>query len=100
MLSLNTKLGELWLEKFKFSDSTVFLSSLTVSSHENEGSGDLVVRSRLRGRRVPASKPNSSKDLPCMGPAASWSNGIPLVRCGSLERGCQFRRYPHHLTAV
>ncbi|GBN79373.1 hypothetical protein AVEN_82288-1 [Araneus ventricosus] len=33
------------------------------------GRGGLVVRSRLWGRRVPGSKPDSSEDPLCMGPA-------------------------------
>ncbi|GBL73201.1 hypothetical protein AVEN_159266-1 [Araneus ventricosus] len=35
-----------------------------------EGRGGLVVRSRLWGRRVPGSKPDSTDDPPCMGPVA------------------------------
>ncbi|GBN68224.1 hypothetical protein AVEN_56125-1 [Araneus ventricosus] len=34
------------------------------------GRGGLVVRSRLWGRRAPGSKPDSTEDLPCMGPVA------------------------------
>ncbi|GBM02425.1 hypothetical protein AVEN_76477-1 [Araneus ventricosus] len=34
------------------------------------GRGGLVVRSRLWGRRVPGSKPDSTEDPPCMGPVA------------------------------
>ncbi|GBM49041.1 hypothetical protein AVEN_120644-1, partial [Araneus ventricosus] len=43
--------------------------------------GGLVVKSRLRGRRVPGSKPDSTKDPPCMEPVIS--NGQPSFRwCG------------------
>ncbi|GBN76408.1 hypothetical protein AVEN_170013-1, partial [Araneus ventricosus] len=35
------------------------------------GRGSLVVRSRLWGRRVPGSKPDSTEDPPCMGPVVS-----------------------------
>ncbi|GBN41103.1 Relaxin receptor 1 [Araneus ventricosus] len=34
------------------------------------GRGGLVVRSRLWGRRVPGSRPDSTEDPPCMGPVA------------------------------
>ncbi|GBN58246.1 hypothetical protein AVEN_144231-1 [Araneus ventricosus] len=34
------------------------------------GRGGLVVRSRLWGRRVPGSKPDSTEDPPCIGPVA------------------------------
>ncbi|GBN46946.1 hypothetical protein AVEN_200205-1 [Araneus ventricosus] len=36
----------------------------------HEGRGGLVVRSRLWGRSAPGSKPDSTEDPPCMGPAA------------------------------
>ncbi|GBM17435.1 hypothetical protein AVEN_207502-1, partial [Araneus ventricosus] len=32
--------------------------------------GGLVVKSRLQGRRVPGSKPDSTGDPPCIGPVA------------------------------
>ncbi|GBM79988.1 hypothetical protein AVEN_47456-1 [Araneus ventricosus] len=35
----------------------------------HSGRGGLVVRSRLWGRKVPGSKPDSTEDPPCMGPA-------------------------------
>ncbi|GBN09386.1 hypothetical protein AVEN_177275-1 [Araneus ventricosus] len=35
-----------------------------------EGRGGLVARSRTWGRRAPGSKPDSTEDPPCMGPAA------------------------------
>ncbi|GBL99474.1 hypothetical protein AVEN_68765-1 [Araneus ventricosus] len=34
------------------------------------GRGGLVVRSRLWGRKVPGSRPDSTEDPPCMGPVA------------------------------
>ncbi|GBM32170.1 hypothetical protein AVEN_108136-1 [Araneus ventricosus] len=37
---------------------------------KTQGCGGLVVRCWLRGRRVPDFKPNSTEDLPCMGPVA------------------------------
>ncbi|GBL98294.1 hypothetical protein AVEN_174089-1 [Araneus ventricosus] len=36
----------------------------------SEGSGDLVARCRLQGRRVPGSKPHSTEDPSCIGPVA------------------------------
>ncbi|GBN05912.1 Voltage-dependent calcium channel type A subunit alpha-1 [Araneus ventricosus] len=60
--------------------------------------------SRLRDRRVPCSKPDSAEELPCK---QAWCmlnplgpNVLALVWCGSLERGCQLRCRPRHLTAV
>ncbi|GBM47448.1 hypothetical protein AVEN_6131-1 [Araneus ventricosus] len=41
-----------------------------LSLKRTSGRGGLVVRSRLWGRRVPGSKPDSTEDPPCMGPAA------------------------------
>ncbi|GBN49238.1 hypothetical protein AVEN_216372-1 [Araneus ventricosus] len=38
-----------------------------------QGGGGLVVRSRLWGRRVPGSKPDSTEDSPCMGPVHAES---------------------------
>ncbi|GBM90656.1 hypothetical protein AVEN_141686-1 [Araneus ventricosus] len=40
------------------------------SSPSIPGRGGLVVRSRLWGRRVPGSRPDSTEDPPCMGPVA------------------------------
>ncbi|GBM21622.1 hypothetical protein AVEN_172474-1 [Araneus ventricosus] len=62
----------------------------------------LVGWSRLRAG---GSKPDSTEDPPCM---CVWcvlnlSRGpdiIPLVSCGSLERGCQLKSRPRNLTAV
>ncbi|GBM09026.1 hypothetical protein AVEN_229057-1 [Araneus ventricosus] len=56
------------------------------------GHGGLVVRCRLRCWRVPGSKPDSTEDPSCIGPVACSiicrrSNVLPLVWCGSLERG-------------
>ncbi|GBL73670.1 hypothetical protein AVEN_230669-1 [Araneus ventricosus] len=59
------------------------------------GRAGLVVRSRLRGRRAPGSKPDFTEDLSCIGP-----NALRLVWCGSLERGCQLRCSLRHLTEV
>ncbi|GBL87933.1 hypothetical protein AVEN_192093-1 [Araneus ventricosus] len=61
------------------------------------GRGCLMVRSRPRGRRVPGSKPVSTEEQPCT-LNTSGPNVLPLVRCGSLERGCQLRCRPRHLT--
>ncbi|GBN40809.1 hypothetical protein AVEN_16221-1, partial [Araneus ventricosus] len=47
--------------------------------------GSLVVRSRLRGRRAPGSKPDSTEDPPCMGPAVRQiirSGQTPSRWCG------------------
>ncbi|GBN09507.1 hypothetical protein AVEN_6974-1 [Araneus ventricosus] len=41
--------------------------SKTNSNCVVRGCGGLVVRSRQRGRRIPSSKPDSTKELPCMG---------------------------------
>ncbi|GBM90642.1 hypothetical protein AVEN_213561-1 [Araneus ventricosus] len=38
--------------------------------YRNQSRGGLVARSRLWGRRVPGSKPDSTEDPPCMGPVA------------------------------
>ncbi|GBM16278.1 hypothetical protein AVEN_195383-1 [Araneus ventricosus] len=43
--------------------STITLIPLIIWSR-----GGLVVRSRLQGRRIPASKPDSAEDPPCTGP--------------------------------
>ncbi|GBL80365.1 hypothetical protein AVEN_92274-1 [Araneus ventricosus] len=69
------------------------------------GRGGLVVKSRLWGRRVPGSKPDSTEDPPCMGPAARYiiRSGQPSSRwCGVevLERGRQLRCRPRYLTAI
>ncbi|GBO07716.1 hypothetical protein AVEN_37505-1 [Araneus ventricosus] len=60
---------------------------------------------RLWSRRVPGSKPDFIEDPPCIGPAARsiirrGSNVLPLVWCGTLERGFQLRCRPRHLPAV
>ncbi|GBO07686.1 hypothetical protein AVEN_21865-1 [Araneus ventricosus] len=60
---------------------------------------------RLWDRRVPGSKPDSTEDLSCIGPVARSiirreSNVLPLVWCGTLERGFQLRCLPRHLPAV
>ncbi|GBL85252.1 hypothetical protein AVEN_222724-1, partial [Araneus ventricosus] len=44
------------------------------------GRGGLVVMSRLRDWRVPASKNDSTDGLPCMGPAAR-----KIIRSGQLS---------------
>ncbi|GBN89322.1 hypothetical protein AVEN_94673-1 [Araneus ventricosus] len=66
-----------------------------------EGLGGLVVRPRPLGRRAPGPKPDSTEDPPCMRPAARQ-----LIRsqtssrwCG-MERGCQLRCRPRHLTVA
>ncbi|GBN87709.1 hypothetical protein AVEN_131809-1 [Araneus ventricosus] len=71
----------------------------------SRGRGDLVVRSRLWGRRAPGSRPDSTEDPPCMGPVARQ-----IVRSGQTSSrwcgvevwrgGCQLRCRPRHLTAV
>ncbi|GBL82686.1 hypothetical protein AVEN_263751-1 [Araneus ventricosus] len=66
----------------------------------------LVARCRPRSPKVPGSKPGSTEDPSCIGPAAHKiihreSNVLPLVWCGvSLERGFQLSCCPRHLTAV
>ncbi|GBN54118.1 hypothetical protein AVEN_78824-1 [Araneus ventricosus] len=67
--------------------------------------GGLVVRRQARSRRVPSSKPDSTEDLSCIWSVPRYvirrrSSILPLVWCGSLERGCQPRCRPRHLTAV
>ncbi|GBN29884.1 hypothetical protein AVEN_178989-1 [Araneus ventricosus] len=71
----------------------------------HRGRGGLVGRARLRGRRVPGSKPDSTEDPPCIGPVEReiirrGPNVLPLVWFGSLERGCQLRCRPRHLTEI
>ncbi|GBL85495.1 hypothetical protein AVEN_34660-1 [Araneus ventricosus] len=44
--------------------------SILVDSKPNGGRGGLVVRSRLWGRWVPGSRPDSTEDPPCMGTVA------------------------------
>ncbi|GBM89339.1 hypothetical protein AVEN_175783-1 [Araneus ventricosus] len=64
-----------------------FLSFL-LGLFDLRGPGDLVVRSRLRGRRAPGSKPYSTEDRPCMRACCTLNRGpnfLPLVWCGSLE---------------
>ncbi|GBL74700.1 hypothetical protein AVEN_243582-1 [Araneus ventricosus] len=69
------------------------------------GGGGLVVRCRLWGWSIPGSKPDSTEQPPCTGPLARQiirreSNVLSLVWCGSLERWCQLRCRPRHLTVV
>ncbi|GBL89339.1 hypothetical protein AVEN_225862-1 [Araneus ventricosus] len=53
----------------------------------SEGRGGLVVRSRLRGQRVPGTKPDSTKDTgPVHVESYVGSNVLPLEWCGNLER--------------
>ncbi|GBN23594.1 hypothetical protein AVEN_50876-1 [Araneus ventricosus] len=75
------------------------------SSHHRVGRGGLGIRSRLRGGRAPGSKPDSTEEPSCCGPVAcqiirKGPNVLPLVCCGSLERGCQFSYHPRHRIAV
>ncbi|GBN97226.1 hypothetical protein AVEN_82096-1 [Araneus ventricosus] len=70
-----------------------------------KGRCGLVVGSRLWGRRVAGSKPDSTEDPPCMGPAALeiMRSGQTLSRLCGVEawRGrCQTRRRPRRLTVV
>ncbi|GBN15628.1 hypothetical protein AVEN_51242-1 [Araneus ventricosus] len=70
-----------------------------------KGRSGLVVKSRLWGRRVPGSKLDSTEDPPCIWACCTlnltlWPNVLPLVWCGSLERGCKVRCRPRHLTWV
>ncbi|GBM78500.1 hypothetical protein AVEN_266025-1 [Araneus ventricosus] len=51
------------------------------SEEEERGRGGLVVRSRLWGRRAPVSKPDSTNDSLCMGPAVR-SGQTPSRWCG------------------
>ncbi|GBN69985.1 hypothetical protein AVEN_81805-1, partial [Araneus ventricosus] len=61
-----------------------------------------MVRSRPRGRWVPCSKPDSTEEQLCKRACCTLNpsrpNVLPLVWCGSLEKGCQLRCRPHHLT--
>ncbi|GBL81108.1 hypothetical protein AVEN_83173-1 [Araneus ventricosus] len=69
------------------------------------GRGGLVVRSQLRGRRVPESKPGSTKD-----PTSMWAccmlnhtQGSKRPPAGVVRKSgerVQIRCRPHHLTAV
>ncbi|GBN18088.1 hypothetical protein AVEN_182766-1 [Araneus ventricosus] len=70
-----------------------------------QGRGGLVARSWLWGRRVPGSKPDSTEDPPCTGPAARYiirSGQTPSRWCGveAWRGGCQLRRRPRHMTEV
>ncbi|GBN38610.1 hypothetical protein AVEN_39522-1 [Araneus ventricosus] len=73
-------------------------------SDNGKGCGRLVIRSRPRGRRVPDSRLDSTEEPPSkriwctLNP--SGPNDFRLVWLGSLERGCQLRCRPRHLTAV
>ncbi|GBN80965.1 hypothetical protein AVEN_210748-1 [Araneus ventricosus] len=64
----------------------------------------LVVRCWIWSRRIQGSKPNSTNPSR-IGPVTRqiirrWSNILPLVWCRSLERGCQLRCRPPHLTGA
>ncbi|GBO39497.1 hypothetical protein AVEN_32258-1 [Araneus ventricosus] len=70
-----------------------------------KGSGGIVVSSRPWGRRAPGSKPDSTEDPSCMGPAARQiirSYQTPPRWCGveAWRGGCQLMRRPRHLTAA
>ncbi|GBL85469.1 hypothetical protein AVEN_34643-1 [Araneus ventricosus] len=85
--------------------STIISSLSKITSRGHYYSGGLMVRSRLRCRRVKSSKPDSTEYPPRMGPLAGQiirrgPNDLPLQWCGSLERGCQLRFRPRHLTVV
>ncbi|GBN96818.1 hypothetical protein AVEN_243057-1 [Araneus ventricosus] len=72
-------------------------------SLKTQGRGGLVVKSRLSGRRVPGSKPDSSDDPPCMGSAALKiirSGQTPSRRCGLKARRGGYQPRCRHLTAV
>ncbi|GBO21705.1 hypothetical protein AVEN_32271-1 [Araneus ventricosus] len=70
------------------------------------------LRPRWPRVKVPASepeapcwRPDSNKDPSCNGPVAHQiirmePNVLPLVWCGSLERGCHLRCCPCHLPTV
>ncbi|GBL78350.1 hypothetical protein AVEN_42876-1 [Araneus ventricosus] len=68
------------------------------------GRGGLVVRSRLRARRIPGSKPDSMKINRAWGP--SHAKPYLVTKCPpagvvqSLEKGCQLRCSRRHLTVV
>ncbi|GBO06765.1 hypothetical protein AVEN_188159-1 [Araneus ventricosus] len=54
----------------------------------------MVVRSRLRGRRVPGSKPNSTEDLPYMNPVARKivrSGQASFRWCGETQPSLPYR---------
>ncbi|GBN54749.1 hypothetical protein AVEN_78909-1, partial [Araneus ventricosus] len=55
------------------------------------------------GRRVPSSKPDFTEEPPCKRAMCtlnpSGSNVLPLMWCGSLEKGCLPRCRLRHMTA-
>ncbi|GBO23556.1 hypothetical protein AVEN_188867-1 [Araneus ventricosus] len=56
---------------------------------------------KVLGRRVPGSRSDSVVyGACCTLTHTQWPNVLPLVWRGSLERGCQLRRRPRHLTVV
>ncbi|GBO08880.1 hypothetical protein AVEN_140990-1 [Araneus ventricosus] len=72
-------------------------------SNKLGGRGGLVARSRLWGRRVPGSKPDSTEDPSCIGPTAFTRSGQTSSRwCGAeaWRGGCQLRCRPCPRTAV
>ncbi|GBM28718.1 hypothetical protein AVEN_54500-1 [Araneus ventricosus] len=54
----------------------------------------LMARSRPRDRNAAGSKPDSTEDPPCTGPAALQITRPPLVRRGSLKRGAPVQVSP------
>ncbi|GBM15878.1 hypothetical protein AVEN_258424-1 [Araneus ventricosus] len=84
--------------KFRFMPvvTTVVRRTLEQSQIRTNFRG-LVVKSRLRGRKFPGLKPDSTEDLPrvwacCMlNHTKGESNVLPLVWCGSMERGVPAR---------
>ncbi|GBM64403.1 hypothetical protein AVEN_135127-1 [Araneus ventricosus] len=72
----------------------------------NGGRGGLVVKYRLRGRRAPGSKPDSTEDSPCGACCTPnhtyWPNVLQLVWCVAalFERGRQLKCRPPHLTTA
>ncbi|GBM33775.1 hypothetical protein AVEN_183035-1 [Araneus ventricosus] len=65
----------------------------------------LVVGPRPWGRRIPGSKPDSAKDLSCVGRlhAKSYVRGQTFSRWRGAEvwrGGCQLRHCPRHLPAA
>ncbi|GFX66923.1 hypothetical protein TNCV_999621 [Trichonephila clavipes] len=56
---------------------------------------------RANYQLVMNSRPSAIEELPCRGPCAfnlPWLKVLPLLGCGSSERGCQFSSSTRHLT--
>ncbi|GBL57887.1 hypothetical protein AVEN_160927-1 [Araneus ventricosus] len=61
--------------------------------------------SRIRGRRVPSSKPDSAEGPPCLWAWCTLNlsrrlNALPLAGAAAWKDGCKIRCRPSHLTVV